>query len=76
MCEEEENMQTWEYMTLRVAEEMVMAVNAKPLDLALEECNLHNYLNKQGREGWEVAGVTTYNGAPRNFIVILRRSVT
>jgi hypothetical protein len=68
-------MQNWEYMTLRVAEETVMAVNTKPLDLALEECNLHEYLNKRGKEGWEVAGMTSYDGAPRNFIVILRRSV-
>jgi hypothetical protein len=68
--------QNWEYITLRVAEEKVVAVNAIPLTLALEECNLHNYLNKMGREGWEVAGVTSYDGAQRNFIVILRRSVT
>lgn len=68
-------MQTWEYMTLRVNEETVMAVNSQPLDIALEECNLHEYLNKQGRQRWEVAGITTYNGTPHNFIVILWRSI-
>lgn len=39
-------MQTWEYMTLRVNEETVMAVNSQPLDISLEECNLHEHLNK------------------------------
>lgn len=68
-------MQTWEYMTLRVNEETVMAVNSKPLDIALEERHLHEYLNKQGRQGWEVAWITTYNSIPYNFIVILRRSI-
>jgi hypothetical protein len=83
-------MPKWEYTTLRVVNETVMRVNDQQVgDIKTsllggskeQGSPLHQYLNKIGQDGWEVAGMTPITGGSEHrailaYIVVLKRPLS
>jgi hypothetical protein len=64
--------QRWEYMTLTVSGETVMAMNRQAFQ---ESRDIHEALTAYGQEGWELDHIMRYPGlSPVRFIFILKRS--
>jgi hypothetical protein len=63
--------QRWEYMTLTVGGETVIAMNRQALQ---ESRDIHEALTAHGQEGWELDQIMRYPGSsPVRFIFILKR---
>jgi len=63
--------QRWEYMTLTVGDETVIAMNRQALQ---ESRDIHEALTAYGKEGWELDHIMRYpESNPVRFILILKR---